>query len=293
MAVFLAFAGLSMGSFIDALTWRLKQQEESDVNNHESSKKTKTKDSKIESRKSKYSIVSGRSMCEKCEHVLEVRDLVPVLSWLSTKGRCRYCKGKIGWQVPLIEVFMASIFMVLYWYFPLELSGAENVTLFVLWLMYAVGLVAAAVYDLRWLILPNRIILPLVTIAILAVFMQAVVFGGGADHVKDSIVGMLIGGGLFYALFQLSNGRWIGGGDVKLGFFMGLALGALKAAIALWLAFAIAFVVIVPLLLLKIITRKDPVPFGPFLILSTLTTWLWGQDLAQWYDRVFLGDAFF
>jgi leader peptidase (prepilin peptidase)/N-methyltransferase len=227
-------------------------------------------------------------MCESCGHTLGVIDLVPLFSWLSTGGKCRYCHKPIGIQAIALELLTSASFILLYLQLPT--TGDQNYDYFVLgsWLIYSVGLIGMAVYDLRHLIIPNRIILPLIVLAGIHVLVHAIVFDGGAEVIRDAVLGLFAGGGLFYVLFMVSGGRWIGGGDVKLGFFMGLALGPISALIALWLAFLVALMIILPLMLLKVVGRKDPIPFGPFLIISTYIAAIWGQRLADWYADEFL-----
>ncbi len=281
----LAMLGLISGSFIDALVWRIFKQEELIQSSKGKSKRVASKQQASKD----LSIVSGRSMCESCKTTLQPIDLIPVFSWLSTGGKCRYCRHPIGWQVPVIELGMSILFVLLYLRFDsADVFELEELMALVFWLLSAVGLVAIVVYDLRWMIIPNRIMLPMVVLGGLYVLIQAVGLEGGAESIKQAVLGLLVGGGLFYLLFAVSNGRWIGGGDVKLGFFLGLALGPVLSFVALWLAFVIALLVIMRLMILKRVTRKQPVPFGPFIILGIFIAVLWGQRLVDWYNSTLL-----
>src|SRR5260221_566501 len=101
--VALILLGLTFGSFINALVWRLHKQNE---------------DSAKEQKVPNLSIATGRSMCPNCYHELAAKDLIPVLSWLSLGGKCRYCRQPISWQYPLVELLTAGLFTVSYIYWP-------------------------------------------------------------------------------------------------------------------------------------------------------------------------------
>src|SRR3989344_8576881 len=122
--------GLILGSFVNALVWRTYK---------------------------KKAILKGRSQCVHCGHQLAPADLVPVLSWLVLGSRCRYCKKNISVQYPLVELGTAAVFAMSYVLWPVDLVGGQWV-LFTTWLAVSVGLLALAVYDLRFMLLPNKIL---------------------------------------------------------------------------------------------------------------------------------------
>lgn len=254
----LALLGLAFGSFITALTWRLH----------------KGKD-----------FVADRSQCESCGHKLAPQDLIPVLSWVMLKGRCRYCRKKISWQNPAIELGTMVAFIVSFIFWPHGLvSGLEWAT-FALWLVFVVMLGALLVYDLRWMLLPDKLVFPLIALGLLyaallqlqqpeasiLAYLQHVVLGAGAL------------GGVYWLLYTVSKGRWVGFGDVKLGIFMGIALGWQPALLVLFLANIIGCLVVGPGLLVGRLTPKSRVPFGPFLIIAFFIAGLFGQQLITWY----------
>lgn len=160
--------------------------------------------------------------------------------------------------------------------------------MFVLWLIFLTGLIGITIYDIKFLEIDNKIIYPMIGLVLAWRFFDAVFLGGGAEAMREMTLGLLVGGGLFMALFYVSNEKWMGGGDVKLGFFYGAWLGPAKALVATIVGFYSAFLVIVPLLLTKQITRKQPVPFGPFLIFGIIVATLWGSELVEWYKDFFL-----
>ncbi|MDX1765793.1 MAG: A24 family peptidase [Candidatus Saccharimonadales bacterium] len=182
---------------------------------------------------------------------------------------------------------MAAAFGLSYAYWPLEFDAFGWIHL-IIWLALLVGLVTLLVYDLRWLMLPNVIIYPMILAALGLATIEATIFDGGPEVVRDWVVGLFIIGGFFYTLFSFSNGKWIGGGDVKLAFFIGIFQGLARGIVAVYAGFVAASVVIVPLLIAKKVTRKSAVPFGPFLILGIFVAELWGQDIIDWYNNTFL-----
>ncbi len=260
--------GLCFGSFVNALVWRIYEQN--------LSKKKRTASDK------ELSIRTGRSMCVNCSHTLGIRDLVPVLSWLSLRGSCRYCKKPISWQYPAVELATALLFALSYAFWPRDITGWE-LLVFGAWLTCLTGFMALIIYDIRWMLLPNRIIFPLYGVAsvyVIARMLEASSF----TPLLGAMIGALIGGGIFYLLFEFSKGRWIGGGDVKLGFLLGaLAGGPANAFIMLFIASTLGTLAIAPLLMTKRATQQTRIPFGPFLIAGCFIVVLLGKAMSDWY----------
>lgn len=268
-----------MGSFVEALVWRLHQQE---TRHPSSSKKRPTTNFDKQ-----LSIVHGRSMCAHCHHQLAAQDLVPLFSWLWLRGKCRYCQGPIGRQAPLIELATAALFVVSYVAWPLGLSMVGLVQL-IFWLVFIVGFVALIVYDYRWMLLPNKIVFSLTLLAILQTLIVA-----GLQHRFSVVIGAALGcavlGGLFLGLFQVSGGKWIGGGDVKLGAMLGILLASpTLSLLVLFLASTSGSVVSVPLLLSGRVKRSTRIPFGPLLLLAAIATQLVGRSIIHWYQRALM-----
>lgn len=234
------------------------------------------------------SIINGRSMCPNCRHELAAKDLVPILSWLLLRGKCRYCHAPISAQYPLVEAATALAFVLSYTFWPNQLVGGE-VAIFALWLILVVGLMALVVYDLRWMLLPDKIVFSLLAVAV----AQAIVRITFADRPMTTFLGVvfgaLVGGGIFYILFQVSKGSWIGGGDVKLGFLLGIIVaGPAEAFLTLFLASLLGTAASLPLLFSHKLKKSSRIPFGPFLILAAFIVVLFGHDIITWYQRAFL-----
>lgn len=282
LMVFIVLVGLGLilGSFVNAVVWRVYEQDKI------SEKKRPSKADR--QRLQRLSIAKGRSMCLSCGHELSAIDLIPVASWLWLRGKCRYCQARIP-DTPVAELLVPALLVVSYVFWPLQLSTGLDWLIFGLWGVTIVGFVALTLYDLRWYLLPNRIVFPLMVVALLfrfaltlqANFDKVGVFAGG-------FWGVLILSGLFYALFVISKEQWIGGGDVKLAVVLGLlAGGPLVALLLLFIASISGTLAAVPLLVRGKSIRHMRIPFGPFLILATIVTVLFGQGIIDWYIGLF------
>ncbi len=245
--------GLLVGSFINAVVWRLHAGK---------------------------SIVWDRSQCPNCSHKLAPIDLIPVLSWLALRGRCRYCHQPISPQYPLVEALTAVLFVLSY----ARLQPVSHIQWlsFGFWLYWLSALIILAVYDLRWYLLPDQVLLPAIGVGVVRA-----VYLGISNHSPSTtyhlLAAGLAAGGLFYALAAVSKGKWMGGGDIKLVALMGLILGPSKTVVAMILAFNSAAIVGLVLIGLKRKKRADHIPFGPFLVAGTIAAMLYAQSLISWY----------
>lgn len=256
----LLLTGLCFGSFVNAFVWRLHKKKD---------------------------WVNDRSICVHCKHVLAPQDLIPVVSWLLLRGKCRYCHKPISWQYPVVEAATAALFVLSYVVWPYDF-GAAGMVRFGVWLIMLVGFMALVVYDLRWMLLPNKIVYPLTGLAAAQVVVLTVL-QRNIQVAIGAALGLVVVGGLFYGLFQVSKGRWIGGGDVKLGFMLGLLVGGPAAGVLLLMvASSAGSLVSAPLLASGKVKRTTRVPFGPFLLLAGVAVQLFGPAILAWYTRVTL-----
>lgn len=257
LLIVLGLLGLCFGSFVNALVWRLHER---------------------------MDFITGRSECTNCHHLLAPQDLIPIISWVSLRGRCRYCSHPISWQYPLVEIAVATLFVVSYLYWPLPLLGWLSIAYFILWLIYIVALATLFIYDIRWMLLPNVIVFPLIGLSLLGVFLRGLMSHAPLLAAAEQIaLGAAVLGGFYWVLYTISKGKWVGYGDVKLGLFMGIVLGWQGALFVLFLANIIGFIFVVPGMLIGRLTRKSKVPFGPFLIIAFLIVGLFGKQLIDWY----------
>jgi prepilin signal peptidase PulO-like enzyme (type II secretory pathway) len=263
IAVFLGIVGAAFGSFIDAVTWRLH---------------------------TKRNFISDRSECEHCHHKLGVWDLIPIFSWVLLGGKCRYCGKPITPVAPLTELALAAIFVLSYLYWPLGFENWQAIALFGMWLVYIVMLGILFVYDLRWLLLPDVIVVPLIALGFVDAAIQTSFYGGSVVTLSSQIVlGVAAMAGIYWVLYAVSKGKWVGFGDIKLAVFMGAVLGWQKTLLLLMLANVIGLLVVLPGLMTKKLKPTSRVPFGPFMIVAFVIVGLAGDRLIDWYIGTFIG----
>lgn len=278
VVIILLVAGLVLGSFVNALVWRLREQERI----LEKRKPTKADQKRL----AELSIVHGRSMCSHCGHPLAARDLVPVFSWLQLRGKCRYCGARIP-DTPFAELFLPLLFLVSYLSWPYALTG-WGIAGLVVWAAVLVLFVALALYDLRWLLLPNRMVYPLSIVAMLFVAAMALA-GREWVFIWAPVLGSILFFGLFWGLFEVSGGKWLGGGDVKLAAALGLLAGSpLRALLVIFFASLVGTVLGLPQLIGTKRTASHQIPFGPPLMLATIIVVLYGGTIISWYQGLFL-----
>lgn len=283
----LAFIGLCMGSFAGATVWRLRAlQLVKDKANGEVVDKNEHKQLLL---LSKSAFVNDRSRCLHCGHELAWYDLLPLASWVMLGGKCRYCKKKIGWFEPTIELGSAIFFVLSYLAWPLSLQTPIEIAQFVLWLVAGVLLIILFAYDLKWFLLPNYVVFPLIGIT----FVSALLHMSSSTDIATSLINIfasiMILSGLYGLLWLVSKGQWIGFGDVKLGLALGLLLSDWQLAfIALFVANVVGSLVVIPAMLAGKVTRKTRVPFGPFLIVGTVISAWFGYNIINLYFSTFL-----
>ncbi len=212
------------------------------------------------------------SHCATCRHQLALRELIPVLSWLWQRGRCRHCGAKISGRYPLVELLTAVLLTLVYYQF-----GWSWATLF--WSAMTALLIVISFIDIDTMEIPTYLVMGG------AVLAAAYNWFTGRNP-WDWVLGGLLGFGLFYLIYTLSRGG-MGGGDVRLAGMLGLALGWQQLLTALLLAFTSGALVSLLLLASRRVSRKDPIPFGPFLALGGYVAALWGEQLVIWYLRLF------
>jgi len=270
IALVLFWLGLCSGSFVNALVWRLYKQ------------KLGRKSNK------RLSILNGRSMCVNCKHMLAWYDLIPVISWFFLGGKCRHCKKPISKQYPVVEVVVGLIFAVSYALWPSTIHLNGQWVLFSGWLLASIGLLALAVYDLRWMILPNKIIYPTLAVAVLARVGYISFFDPKPFHaVVLWVLSIVVASGVFFCLFFISKGKWIGYGDVRLGLITGTLLAdPAKSLAMLFLASLIGTLVILPALSKGNKNLASKLPYGPFLITATGIMVVFGERILDWYKNL-------
>ncbi|HMR72561.1 MAG TPA: prepilin peptidase [Candidatus Saccharibacteria bacterium] len=258
----LFWLGAIFGSFAGAVAWRIKKKKD---------------------------FVRGRSECEHCHHVLAPLDLIPIFSWLFLRGRCRYCKKPIGASTLLVELGLGLAFMLSYIAWPLGFDGVLSGTLFGLWLVALVMFAVLFLYDLRWTLLPDKVVFPLIAVSLLF-FVGSMVLSGVSPTtaVLEFCLAIAPIAGIYGVLYFASGGKWVGFGDVKLGIALGLLLGWQGALLTLVLANFIGLLFVLPGLVSRQLGKSSRVPFGPFLMLAACISFLYGSYLIDAYMKLLL-----
>ncbi|MDD3190418.1 MAG: prepilin peptidase [Candidatus Pacebacteria bacterium] len=236
-------------------------------------------------------IVNSRSKCLACSHQLAWYDLFPVFSFLSLGGKCRYCKAKISWQYPLVEIATGILFATLFFqiFQNYDFIFSNFISYFFLIFIFS-ALIVIFVFDLRHYIIPDEVIYPAIIISFLLVLLKSFLAGGTFNYLffMNFLASAFLAGGFFMFLVIITKGKGMGGGDIKLGFLMGLVLGLPNILLALFLAFISGALVGVFLIALGRKKMKSMLPFGPFLIFGFSVSYFWGSKIIGWYWGSFL-----
>ncbi len=248
-----ALLGLVLGSFLNSWIWRTYEN---------------------------IRVVAGRSICVTCGHKIVWYDNIPLLSYLFLRGKCRICHHPIPWHYPLVELTTAVAFLLISFYHVNQVSF--DTIRFFRDIFFVVLLIVIFVYDgLYKIILPGLVWLGTI---IGFLFNHSLVYS-----LPTLLLGGAVGGGFFLAQFLISRGRWIGGGDVRMGVLMGVWLGWPLVGVGLFLAYILGALWALFLLSTKKKTLGSEVPFGTFLSLATVATLYSGNFLLTWYLSLLKG----
>ncbi len=245
LGIFFLF-GLVIGSFINVLIYRLPRRLG----------------------------VNGRSICTSCKSKITWYDLIPLLSFVFLKGRCRKCRKSISITYPLVELLTGLIFF----------QFASSVSLITANLVYLVFIffilscfVALLFIDLKYYILPNVIVYSII-VATIAYFVL------NPSGVEDQLLGAALWGGMFALIYWGSKGKWIGFGDVKLAAAIGLLFGSLDGFFVIYVAVVAGAIVGIALLIAKKANLKTKIPFGSFLSGSSIIFILFGKIIYNIFN---------
>jgi leader peptidase (prepilin peptidase)/N-methyltransferase len=223
------------------------------------------------------SIISPASRCPSCNMPIKPYDNIPFLSYILLGGKCRGCKAGISFRYPLVELLNAALFVFVVWRF-----GFAWYT--VIYGILCSALVVITFIDLDFQIIPDAITLPGILIGIVAgsLLMPDPFIRNSLLGFKASVIGLLAGGGLFYAIAVLSRGG-MGGGDIKMMAMVGALMGWKSVLLTIFLGSLTGAVFGIFLMISKGKGRKTKIPFGPFLALGTVITLFYGQEIFSWY----------
>ena len=250
IAIYIFIIGTIMGSFFNVVAHRLSNNE---------------------------SIIKPGSHCESCQHLLKWYELIPIISFLIQGGRCRQCHTKLSWWYPLIEIITGLFYLFSYLYFGLSPD-------FFISLVISSVLVITCITDFNYLILLDE---PLVIGSILIIIITLITSG-----LVDTLIAILSGLLLFFFMLLVKilgdkafKRESLGGGDIKLSFFIGLSLGYKLAFVNLVLA---SFLTL-PIAFYYLVKYKDrEVPFGPFLIISNFIIFVLASPILEFIDYLIM-----
>ena len=225
--------------------------------------------------------IRGRSCCPACHKKLKPIELVPIFSWLWLKGKCKGCKEKISWQYPIVEFVTGAVFVFLAWHHQIG-AGLDNI---MFWrdIIFAAVLLLIFVIDLRFYLILDVITIPFIVFAFVINFFIYSTSANYGQVIWNLLLAAAIGGLFFAAQYWLSKGKWIGGGDIRMGILMGMMLGWPKILAAIFFAYIIGAIISIFLLMGKKKKMKSEVPFGIFLSVATFIILVYGNQILDWY----------
>jgi leader peptidase (prepilin peptidase) / N-methyltransferase len=222
----------------------------------------------------KESLLWPGSHCPTCGEAIGSLDNIPLLSYLFLKGCCRSCGIHITGRYPIVEAVNGLAYGLIVWYFGLEWQSVMYAILFS-------ALLVVSYIDLDHQIIPDVITLPGMGLGVLAAVTVLPI------GLLDSMLGLLLGGGVLFALAWISpylfGKEGMGGGDIKLLAMIGAFLGWKPVLLTMLIAAIIGSIVGVTLIACKVLRRDQYLPFGPFLALGAIVSMFFHQDLFNWY----------
>ena len=279
------FLGIVLGSFAGAQVWRLRARQL--VADKKMGEKVDTKElARLKPLLGKK-LQDDRSQCLSCGHTLRWYDLLPIVSWISLRGKCRYCTQPIGWTEFLLELTLGLTFALSVLLWPASLFEPLELIKLGLWLVALVALAINFVYDARWMLLVPALNWLLIGCGIVFSIITVLQSPDVMSATWSLLGAVLILGGLYAMLWVVSRGRWVGDGDMYIGTGLALFLGDWKLAfVALFMANVIGTLVVAPGLLSGKLARGSQVPFGPLLIIGGVLTWFLGDAIINWYQSL-------
>ncbi|MDD4661831.1 MAG: prepilin peptidase [Candidatus Pacebacteria bacterium] len=236
----------------------------------------------------KKSFLKGRSICPKCEHKLSFFDLIPVFSFLSLKGKCRYCKEPISKQYLVVELLTGLVFFGVAYLLNASFltQGFLNLDFLNLIFFFFVSsyFIMIFIFDLKWFIIPDGLTFSGIAITLFYLFLQTFILNVlTPEELLVRVITAFAVFLFFFALYFFSEGKAMGFGDVKLVVFLGLLLGFPNILPALFIAFALGAIIGLLMMAFKKRGMKSEIPFGPFLVFGTFVSLFFGQYFITWY----------
>ncbi|GFR36406.1 prepilin peptidase [Thermobrachium celere] len=246
--IFAVILGLVIGSFLNVCIYRIPRDE---------------------------SIVFPPSHCTNCGYRLRWYDLIPVVSYIFLRGKCRSCGEKISMLYPSIELFTGIMFGFLYLKFGYSLEFFKYAVM--ICFLIVIGVIDYMTTDVYFSITVTGVIFGAIFIVLEKIYLN--------KPIIHAILGGLIAAGVIAAIVYLTKA--MGEGDIEICFLSGLFLGYKYSFLMLLFSFIIGGIIGAILIILKIKDRKDYIPFGPFISLSTILVVFFGDKLLNWYLGLF------
>lgn len=223
----------------------------------------------------KKSIVAPRSSCPNCNHQLKALELIPVLSYIYQGGKCRQCKTAISPTYPLVELTTGLLFVSA----PIVLGWTSE--LFVAWTLISLFMIIF-VSDITYMLIPDKIL-----VVFAGIFLMERIFIPLTPW-WDSLLGAGIGFTLLLIIAVVSKGG-MGGGDIKLFALVGFVVGTKTLLLSFFLSTLFGAVFGIIGLAFKIVKKGNPIPFGPFIALGTLTAYYFYEEIISIYLQFLTG----
>jgi len=247
MTIIIFILGLVIGSFLNVVIYRLPL---------------------------KKSIIFPSSHCPNCETELKYYDLIPVLSYILTKGRCRYCGEEISLQYPIVELLTGFLFLLTFLKYGLTSE-------FIILILLISSLIAVSFIDIKYQIIPNEITFLFIPLGlILSLIFNHITF-------VNSLLGLIIPAGLLLLIAFIYK-KGMGIGDVKLIGMIGVFIGWKYALISIFIGALFGSIYGIFMMVTNRMTRKTRIPFGPFISLGAVIMILYGNILIDWYIGLFI-----
>ena len=243
---FIFVFGLILGSFLNVCIYRLPQNQ---------------------------SIITPSSHCMTCNIRLKSWDLIPVISYLLSRGHCRYCGTAFSPRYAVVELLTATLFVWCFQIFGLSFLLVKAITL-------TSFLLVITFIDYDHQLILDKVLLWLSGAGVVINLWT------NSMGIWDMLIASLLGGGLLLLIAVASQGG-MGGGDIKFAAALGIWLGWQCLLLALLLSFVLGGIGSLSLLLFKLKSRKDFIPFGPFIALGALLSLLYGKEIITWYIEKF------
>lgn len=218
----------------------------------------------------------GRSYCDHCHKTLSTVDLIPILSFVVLKGKCRYCNKPLSWQYPIVELLTAVLFTLAF-YVLISTGTISIVTILFYFFLISVAVVVAVI-DIKYYLIPTTFVYGA---SLVALFYNY--FNLSTPLFYEHILAAFAVALFFLIIVIVTRGKGMGQGDIVLVFLIGMVLGYQSTFAAMFIAFLFGALISIALIIIRRKRFGQTIPFAPFLIIGFLMSLFWGNELINWY----------